>query len=351
MQISLKAEEIGNNNVERWNNLLARSFYPSYRQAYFYARTQHLIQREVFSFIFSSNSKDIAGAHYSIKRSKFNLISTADIQSGFVLAEEPTYELLNSLVDHFTEFAKEKKVDYIRISPWFPRVIKEEISDTANIIANFFLNKGFEQISEGRHTYWIDLNKPIEQIFSGFNNQTKRNIKKAEKSELMVEVYREFNENLISFFWELYSNLGNRKGFSILSRERFFAEVGSLFKSGATLFIIKCKDQIVNMALATRFGIASYYHGALNLSYKELDNCPSPGHFIQWIIIKNLREEGISTYDMAYCPGPVPDANHPNLNMWRFKFGFGGKHVQFLPTYGKVINPIRGRILKHWLKQ
>ena len=59
-----------------------------------------------------------------------------------------------------------------------------------------------------------------------------------------------------------------------------------------------------------------------------------------------MKNNGVGIYDMGFCPGPVPVLNHPAYNIWRFKYGFGGDHVEFLPTYGKVLDQIKGRAFK-----
>lgn len=349
MHNEIVAEQINSSNEERWNRLLMNSIYPSYRQSLKYEYAKQLSGRETVTFIFVKNNVDIAGVHYSIKRSKFNLITTADVLSGWVFKEDPSDELVNFLANHFENFASSKKAAYIRLSPWLTRTIAGEHSKYEKELRNCLQSKGFNEIKSGRHTYWIDLTLSDDELLNNLKPQTRRHIKKAEKAGLVAEYYNQFLPDKIQLFWELYHSLGLRKEFEILNKQRFFAEIEALFSSGAVLIILKCQDIVINVALASSFGIASYYHGALNPAYKELKDCPAPGHYMQWLLIMHLKKMGLKTYDMAFCPGPVPIESHPNYNMWRFKYGFGGKHIQFTPTYGKVIRPLRGRILKYWL--
>jgi hypothetical protein len=33
--------------------------------------------------------------------------------------------------------------------------------------------------------------------------------------------------------------------------------------------------------------------------------------------------------------------------MWRFKHGFGGEPIEFMPTYGMTLSPIRGKLFQY----
>jgi len=339
-------EQISIIHKERWNNLLYSSLYPSYRQSLSFEYSKESKGRKVSSFIFNLNGEDVAGVHYSIKRSKFNLLSTADILSGIVFKIEPTVELLNYIINHFIGFAKSNKVAYVRITPWLPKLIADENTHYELLFNQVLLNKGFDITHKGRHTYWIDLSKSEDELFKNVKSQTKRKIKKVINSNMELETYDEFIHDKVSIFYSLYNKLGNNKDFEVLSQTEFFQHVKSLLDEGATLFLLKFNNTVVDVALSSNKGIATYYHGALNFDYKELEGCPAPGHYMQWAMIRHMKNKGLKTYDMAFCPGPVPQQDHPNYGIWRFKYEFGGNHVEFLPTYGKIIKPLIGKLFK-----
>ncbi len=79
---------------QRWNKLLFNAINASYRQSipFEYAKMDN--GREIETFIFNYNGQDIAGVHYSIKRSLGGFISTANILSGFISREKPKQEFL-----------------------------------------------------------------------------------------------------------------------------------------------------------------------------------------------------------------------------------------------------------------
>jgi len=65
------------------------------------------------------------------------------------------------------------------------------------------------------------------------------------------------------------------------------------------------------------------------------------------IMITEMKKRGAIKYDLGFCPGPVPIKTHPSYNIWRFKYGFNGDHILLMPTYGKVLSPLRGHIFQY----
>ncbi|MFZ5942008.1 MAG: lipid II:glycine glycyltransferase FemX [Bacteroidota bacterium] len=331
---------------ERWQNLLSQARYMNYLAAMPYEYTRSLNGRRTVTYIVTHESRDVAGFHLSLKDFLSGLFRTADILSGLVLADEPDEELLDGIARFITGKSREFHATFLRINTWLPGTYSGSETSVAGTVTKAMVNNGLKKIRSGRWTYWIDLSTEEEKLLGAMKAQTRRKIRQAAGAEILVETTDEYDDEKVSEFYELYWKLGNRKQFGLLSEQRFREEVKALFESGATLFFLKYKGITINVALATRYNYSSYYHGALNPVYKELEGCPSPGHFMQWTMIRYMKEKGLSRYDMAYCPGPVPVEGHPSFDMWRFKYGFGGDAVEFLPVYGKSLQPLRGRIFQ-----
>ncbi len=347
MLTEFEAIEISINDSERWNKLIYNSFNSSIRSSLSFENTKHATHRKTTSFLFNKNGEDIAGAHYSLKNSFAGIIVTADILSGIVFKYRYEKEIIVFIIKHFTEWAKMHNVSVLRISPWLPLSIGNKIQENAVEFHKLLLDNGFVSVIEGRNTYWIDLTHSEEELLANMNSSTRAKIRKAIRSDIEMQIIRNPNAEIINEYWEFYSNLGNIKGFHTISEKQFKAEVLSLLNYGqAELFFTRYNDTIVNIALASNFGQAMYYHGAINPNYKNLNGCPAPGHFAQWSIIKCMKSMGLKIYDMAFCPGAIPDENHPNYNMWKFKHGFGGMHILFMPTYMKILKPIRGKLFE-----
>lgn len=346
---AFSADKIKKDGKERWTSLLQSYFFPSYMQSLDYEYSKENKGRKVSTFIFQQESRDIAGVHYSIKRSPLNILSTADIISGIVFRESPSLELLSYIVNHFIEFAQKNRVSFIRINPWLPKSIAGEQTDFEMLFNKVLLKKGFHVLEEGRHTYWIDLAKSEEELLNNMKRQTRYEVRQGLKSEIQTCTYEEQDVGLVDQFWKQYKILVEKKGFGGYTVQQFKHEVSTLLSAGlANLYVFKYRNQIINYSIASNFGVAAYLHGAIDYRFKDLEGCPSPGQLAQWKMITNAKAQGAKIYDMGFCPGPVPLKEHPAYKIWRFKYGFGGDHVEYLPVYGKAIKPVSGKIFQYW---
>jgi len=336
---------------KRWDKLVRNSLFPSFRQNYAYVVKRNKKKRGTFSFIFIENGVDVAAVQYSTIKSKYNLLSTADIIPGFVFRVEPNESLLSFMVEHFLIWAKKEKASYSRVHPWLPGLINGEMTPYLSLFEKVFKQFGFDIIKEGPGTYWLDLSHDEEELLKKMNRKTRYEVRQGLKSKIQIEKVVDPNNNIIEQFWDLYKLLGENKGFKMYSEAKFKEELKLLLQERiAIIFVAKFIGEIVNFSIASNFGIVSYLHGSINPEFKKLDGCPSPGQLVQWSMLTEMKNRGAKMYDMGFCPGPIPEKNHPAYNIWRFKYGFGGTHVQFLPVFGKTIHPIKGRIFKQLKK-
>jgi lipid II:glycine glycyltransferase (peptidoglycan interpeptide bridge formation enzyme) len=208
-------------------------------------------------------------------------------------------------------------------------------------------DQGFQPLKEGRSTYWIDLTLTEEQMLSKMRRKTRYEVKRGIGSGIRIREVVDPDENVISEFWRYYYKLGKNKNFSMLPEIKFKNELRILLETKfASLFVAEFNDRIINFSMASKRGIASYMYGAINPDTTSMEGCPSPGHLVQWEMIRTMKNYGLKIYDMGFCPAAIPYASHPLFNIWHFKYGFGGMHVKYMPVYGKILNPVRGAVLK-----
>ncbi len=347
MQSILKAVEISDKEEDRWNRLLAEDINSSYRQNMSYQYSKTYNNRNISTFIFIKDDLDFAGAHYSIKKlEKFGII-VADAQSGFLFKNYPDKKTYDTITNHFINWAKNKNAAYIRLFPWLPNTINKNTTPISNWLKPLIKNKGFKAIVPGRFTYWINLEKSEEEILQNMKRKTRYRINRAKKSVLQIIRYDKPSNELFEIFWDLYQYLGSKKGFDILMKKSMEKEFFSLMNSNhASLFVAKCQKVVVNVSFLSTKGIATNMYGAMNPKFKSISDCSSPGQLVQWEMIKYLKSINNKTYDMGFCPGPVPIENSPYYNIWNFKFGFGGDTIQYLPIYGKKLKPLKGLLFQ-----
>jgi hypothetical protein len=348
----MQATEITNRNRHRWSQLLSGACNASYIASCEYQLSKERLNRKLYSFIFARNGEDIAGVHYSVKSILGGFVKIADAPAGVLFKSSPTIDDLLIILEHYINWAKGKNISYIRLTPWVPAVLDGKQTEVSLLMERALMYVGFKPIAPGRHSYWIDLTLDEMTLLNKMHRKTRYEIKQGLKSDIKFEVYTEINEGILNSFWYLYNNLAQGKRFSAYDEIGFKTEVKVLVESNlANLYVAKCAGEIVNFSMCSKLGLSFYLHGAINPDFKHFPGCTSPGQIAQWRMLTDLKSQGLETYDMGFCPGPVPIKEHPAYNIWRFKFGFGGIPVQYSPTYGKIIKPIVGSLLHQYVSK
>lgn len=347
MSIQITIDRVDIQSENRWNKLLLEARNSSYRASMSYEYAKKSVNKKIETFIFREGNEDIAGVHYILNSSTLNLLRTADIVSGIIFKVEPEKEFLKFIIQHFIQWAKEKKASYLRYNPWLQKTTSGDKSVYVDLFESVCKYFELNPIISGQHTYWINLLAKEDEILLRMKGKTRYRVRLGLKSNLTVNIVDSLNKNILNDFWLLYNKLGNQKGFDTLPESRFKKELGSLLKQRlGAIFITEYEGVPVNYTFLSTFGKAAYMYGAINPDYKKLKGCPSPGQISQWEMMKYAKKKGLETYDLNFCPGPVPQEEHPKFNVWTFKYGFGGVHVEYMPTYGKILKPIRGKLFQ-----
>lgn len=344
MQSDIAFSQLSLNDEERWKKIYSKSINPFYKAAFQHKSIKQSSGRESTCFVFHKNDEDVAGVHYSLKSIK-GLICSADIRSGIICNENFDKTVLGFIIEHFIDWARQKGACFATIDPTIPILVDGMKKDYSIWIDQMFKEREFRVLSNGRHSYWVDLTLPEEQLLKRMKRQTRYEIKRGLKSDIEIIPIDKPKNDIIDRFWKLYSALGHKKRFATMSEKKFKNEVILLIQNNlAVLFVAYYSGIIINISLCSKTPISSYMLGAMNPDFKTLNDCPSPGQLVQWYMMNYMKNNGAHIYDLGFCPGPVPDPKHKAYHVWRFKYGFGGDHVQFMPTYGKVLKPIRGKL-------
>jgi lipid II:glycine glycyltransferase (peptidoglycan interpeptide bridge formation enzyme) len=330
---------------DRWGKLLKNSIHASYRASYSYVRLR--LDKEFDTFVFVIDGIDVAGSHYSLKKFLSGMINISEIEGGIVFKTKPDRDLINYIIKHFLDWSEKRKVSYARISPWLPQSIDGNPTEYFTLVSEEMSNSCFSPCQDGRHTYWIDLTLPENQLFLNADKETRNRIRSGTKSGMELEWKKVYSNTDFNIFWNLYNTRGHNKKFRIIGKERMQSIVATLLNTGeGSLVFTLFNGRIVYASLVSAFGDTSGLYSALDYDYKNIKGCPPPGQFTYWAIYNEFKKQGLKIYDLGFCPGPIPNKSHPSYNIWRFKYRFGGLHVQFLPIYGKKLKPLTGRIFE-----
>ena len=293
----------------------------------------------------------------------------------FYLPEGPVLDpdYAKNVVDWLTplrDFAKESGAFNLKLGPqvtintWAASTIKSAISDNAyrqfkdvdpdrvnpfgNEIGTKLRNLGGKQIEtdgEGfgdvqpRFVFAIDVqDKSDEELLASFSQEWRRNIKKAEKSEVKV---RQATFSDLETFHTLYKETAKRDKFTPRPLNYFKQMWKSLNENSNNLaemrLYIAEQENICHAAcLWVRVGKHVWYtYGASSTSGREL----RPSNAIQWQMMRDARDAGASIYDMRGIAATLNEKS-PLFGLLRFKIGTGGKVIQYVGEWDFILKPL-----------
>jgi lipid II:glycine glycyltransferase (peptidoglycan interpeptide bridge formation enzyme) len=293
----------------------------------------------------------------------------------FYLPEGPVLDpdYAKNVVDWLTplrDFAKESGAFNLKLGPqvtintWSASTIKSAISDNVyrqfkdvdpdrvnpfgHEIGTKLRNLGGKQIEtdgEGfgdvqpRFVFAIDVEgKSDEELLATFSQEWRRNIKKAEKSEVKV---RQATFSDLETFHTLYKETAKRDKFTPRPLNYFKQMWKSLNENSNNLaemrLYIAEQENICHAAcLWVRVGKHVWYtYGASSTSGREL----RPSNAIQWQMMRDARDAGASIYDMRGIAATLNEKS-PLFGLLRFKIGTGGKVIQYVGEWDFVLKPL-----------
>jgi lipid II:glycine glycyltransferase (peptidoglycan interpeptide bridge formation enzyme) len=293
----------------------------------------------------------------------------------FYLPEGPVLDpdYAKNVVDWLTplrDFAKESGAFNLKLGPqvtintWSASTIKSAISDNVyrqfkdvdpdrvnpfgNEIGTKLRNLGGKQIEtdgEGfgdvqpRFVFAIDVqDKSDEELLASFSQEWRRNIKKAEKSEVKV---RQATFSDLETFHTLYKETAKRDKFTPRPLNYFKQMWKSLNENSNNLaemrLYIAEQENICHAAcLWVRVGKHVWYtYGASSTSGREL----RPSNAIQWQMMRDARDAGAGIYDMRGIAATLNEKS-PLFGLLRFKIGTGGKVIQYVGEWDFVLKPL-----------
>jgi lipid II:glycine glycyltransferase (peptidoglycan interpeptide bridge formation enzyme) len=200
-----------------------------------------------------------------------------------------------------------------------------------------------------RSTVLLDLQAPESALFAACSKGHRADIRRAERCGVTVRVG---NEADLAPFYDIMRATGERAAFSIHSAD-YYATVWRLHQPNARLFIAETQATPVaaHLILAdARYGYY-LYGGSTTEGLRSGAN-----HLLAWHALHWARERGCIGYDFWGIPDALGQAafaddeairtalehtaqQDPLIGVYRFKKGFGGRIVRFMPAFDLVLLP------------
>lgn len=154
--------------------------------------------------------------------------------------------------------------------------------------------------------------RTIEEIFAGYSEKTRYNIRVAAKKGVVVRYSR--NEQDLKAFYELSMVTAQRDNISMRPFEYFKRMLEAYDEEHLRIYIAEAEGKVLSAAIAINYGAKVFYlYGA---SSNDLRNY-MPNYLMQQEMIKWAKETNCNEYDF----GGVYELNKNN-GLYKFKEGF-----------------------------
>lgn len=200
-----------------------------------------------------------------------------------------------------------------------------------------------------RSSIHVDLDRPEDAIFAAFSKGHRADIRRAERQGIQVRCGAAAD---LPAFHAMMAATGARAAFGIHSAD-YYRNVWELHGACARLLLAEQNGALVAAQLVCADAhIGAYlYSGAYDAGLRTGAN-----HLLAWHAIRWARSLGCRTYDLWGIPDALglaaaaetPAAREaleaaaqadPLIGVYRFKKGFGGVVVRYLPAYDLPLIP------------
>ena len=209
---------------------------------------------------------------------------------------------------------------------------------------------GEDGFAAGQPRYVFQLpfaGRTMEEVQRDFNQQWRRNIKKAEKAG--VKVVQGGYEDLRDFH-RLYVETAERDRFiprPLAYFERMWTALTSEHPDRMRLYLAHHEGEVLAAATMLTVGEHVWYsYGASTSRRREVQ----PNNAIQWRMMCDAHELGAGVYDFRGITDTLDEGNHL-LGLLRFKSGTGGQAVEYLGEWDFPLNRLLHKALGLYLSR
>ncbi len=242
-------------------------------------------------------------------------------------------EQINEIIKDIDKLAKKYKAFVFRMDPEYiyDEKLERRYKEAGYIVKNRKYSK--EDLIQPRYNMILNLkDKTEEEIFKGYSEKTRYNIRVATKKGVEVRYSREKKD--MEIFFELYKTTSIRD--KILGRplEYFNKMLEAFDEKELRIYIAEHEGVSLSGAITINFGGKMFYlYGASSNEKRNL----MPNYLMQQEMIKWAIEEKCDFYDF----GGVFDLNKEN-GLYKFKEGFCRQEgvTEFIGEIEKIYNKL-----------
>ncbi|MBA3945883.1 MAG: peptidoglycan bridge formation glycyltransferase FemA/FemB family protein [Herpetosiphonaceae bacterium] len=263
-------------------------------------------------------------------------------------------ELDRSLVQFLRTIAHRRRAAFLRLEP---NILEHDA--LAGMLHSLLQVTGFEVAAplQPRTSIHLDLASPSEKLLLGASKGHRADVRRAERNGVTVRVGSTATD--LAAFYAIMQATAARGQFGIHSAEyyaRAFHELSAPAYDtpghdggAAHVLLAELGGAVVAAFMIFGWGTEGQYmySGSNELGLKSGAN-----HLLQWSSIRWVQAQGCRCYDLWGVPELAADLEaamgdervaleaaaqaHPLYGAYRFKKGWGGQVVRYLPAYDQV---------------
>ncbi|MEZ5096103.1 MAG: peptidoglycan bridge formation glycyltransferase FemA/FemB family protein [Nocardioides sp.] len=197
-----------------------------------------------------------------------------------------------------------------------------------------------------QYNFWIPLAdtdgtpRSEEQVLAGMNQLWRRNIRKAEKSGVVVT--RAAADTVaadLAAFHALYVHTAERDHFTPRPAAYFQTMQAALSADDPerfALYLARHEGDLVAATIGIRVGRHAWYsYGASSTEKRDVRG----SNAVQWAMIRDALAAGAATYDLRGITDTL-DADDPHVGLIQFKVGTGGEAVEYAGEWDLPLQPL-----------
>ncbi len=198
---------------------------------------------------------------------------------------------------------------------------------------------GFGDV-QPRYVFQLPLaDRTLDDIFTGFNQLWRRNIRKAEKTGVVV---RRGTFADLAAFHEVYVETAARDHFTPRALEyfrRMWVALNGDDRDVLSLWMAEIDGRCAAATLMVVVGDHAWYsYGAST----TVDRDARPSNALQWAMIQDAHARGCRIYDLRGISDTLDPTNHL-FGLLQFKLGSGGQAQEYVGEWDMVLRPTWAR--------
>jgi lipid II:glycine glycyltransferase (peptidoglycan interpeptide bridge formation enzyme) len=188
-----------------------------------------------------------------------------------------------------------------------------------------------------RYVFQVPLaDRTLDEIFAGFNQLWRRNIRKADKAGVQVAqgAYHD-----LPAFHALYVETAERDRFTprpLWYFQTMFRALSEEDPDRIRLYFARHDSDLLAATIWIRVGSHAWYSYGASSSRKR---AVRPSNAIQWRMLSDAHAAGATVYDLRGITDTL-DPSDELFGLIQFKLGTGGDAVEYLGEWDYAINPI-----------